>query len=450
MITKVLPPRCCVMLALCLALPAWGQGDAKLPKLQLKSYHPAPRGMSREMLSRAAAQVQADSAAQSAPVDPIQFAHWTFQVKSSRDGNSYPGVMVGNRALDGGFKASNVPVEIVPVIVKTVALGTAVDLITGAITIATGSPADDTTFNPTKADDSCLAPPNNVPSAVFRQSPLFQTADFNFGGTDVGNTQATDAYQRASFWNTIDRSTYHVLLAPVRTLGAVTLHAQAPSGGVGGIALDLPNLIPGICGRIGLVDIGTIDSFVTSQFNTLLGQGVRPSNFPIFMFYNTAFSIGDPTNLANCCAGGYHNAVNVGTNANPIAQTYSSLDFDMTGFFINNSGSPVSDVEIASHEVAEWMDDPLGFNPVPAWGNSGQVQGSCQTNLEVGDPLSGNEAPRIFMPNGFTYHLQELAFFSWFFGEINGARSSLGVHRWFSDNATFLTDAGPVCIPPPI
>jgi hypothetical protein len=87
-------------------------------------------------------------------------------------------------------------------------------------------------------------------------------------------------------------------------------------------------------------------------------------------------------------------------------------------------------------------------NPVPAWGNTGQIQGGCQTNLEVGDPLSGNEAPRIFMSNGFTYHLQELAFFSWFFGSINGGRSSIGVHRWFSDNATFLTDAGPVCIPP--
>lgn len=447
MVRRVLPLLCFAMISLCFVSGMFGQSEAKLPKVHLKSYHPAPSGMSQERLATAFGAAVSPTA-KTAPVDPIQFTHWTFQVKSSRDGNSYPGVMVGTKALDGGSAASNVPVEIVPVIVKTVALGTNVDLNTGAITIATGAQGDKTTFNPTRSDDSCLASPNDVPANVLKQSPLFQAAEFNFGGVDVGSTQATDAFQRANFWNTIDRNSYHVLLAPLHLLSPVTLNAPAPSGGVGGLALDLPNLIPGICGRLGLVDINTIDSFVTSQFASLLAQGVKPSNFPIFMFYNTAFSIGDPANLGNCCAGGYHNAVNVNTNANPVAQTYSVIDFDMTGFFLNNSGSSVLDIEIASHEVAEWMDDPLGVNPVPAWGNAGQVQGQCQTNLEVGDPLSGTEAPRIFMGNSFTYHLQELAFFSWFFGRVNGGSHSIGVNHWFSNNGTFLTDAGPVCVPP--
>jgi hypothetical protein len=47
----------------------------------------------------------------------------------------------------------------------------------------------------------------------------------------------------------------------------------------------------------------------------------------------------------------------------------------------------------------------------------GQVLG-CQSNLEVGDPLSGTDAPPIVMPNHFTYHLQELAFFSWFMAHL--------------------------------
>src|SRR5580765_482383 len=34
-----------------------------------------------------------------------------------------------------------------------------------------------------------------------------------------------------------------------------------------------------------------------------------------------------------------------------------------------------------------------------------------------------------------------LAFFSWFFDS-----KSIGIHRWFSDNDTFTTDAGPVCV----
>jgi hypothetical protein len=40
-------------------------------------------------------------------------------------------------------------------------------------------------------------------------------------------------------------------------------------------------------------------------------------------------SIGDPTNLGNCCAGGYH-------SINPAGritfQTYSPFDFDVSGF----------------------------------------------------------------------------------------------------------------------
>jgi len=36
--------------------------------------------------------------------------------------------------------------------------------------------------------------------------------------------------------------------------------------------------------------------------------------------------------------------------------------------------------------------------------------------------------------------LQELVFFSWFFSS-----RSVGVNGWFSDNGTFLTNAGPPC-----
>lgn len=85
------------------------------------------------------------------------------------------------------------------------------------------------------------------------------------------------------------------------------------------------------------------------------------------------------------------------------------------------------------------MDDPFGNNPTPLWGHVGQV-GGCQGNLEVGDPLTGHNIPPVIGANGFTYHLQELAFFSWFYGA-----PSIAVNNWFSDNNTFKTDAGPVC-----
>ena len=97
----------------------------------------------------------------------------------------------------------------------------------------------------------------------------------------------------------------------------------------------------------------------------------------------------------------------------------------------------MNDISPLSHEVAEWQDDPFGTNPTKPWGNIGQVAG-CQTNLEVGDPLSGTPIPTV--TNGHTFHPQELAFFSWFYH----SNPSLGVNGLFSNNGTFTT-AAPVC-----
>ena len=96
------------------------------------------------------------------------------------------------------------------------------------------------------------------------------------------------------------------------------------------------------------------------------------------------------------------------------------------------------DISILSHEIAEWVNDPGGFNGTPTWFNPGEV--SCQRNLEVGDALTRTELPLIAEPNCFFYHLQELVFFSWFF-----RTPSIGAGGLFSDNGTFTFDAGAVC-----
>jgi hypothetical protein len=94
------------------------------------------------------------------------------------------------------------------------------------------------------------------------------------------------------------------------------------------------------------------------------------------------------------------------------------------------------------------------------WGGLGQDYGNCpsgggQNNLEVGDPLSpgyaavANEHVNIagtdsnewvMMGTGpasdLMYHLQELTFFSWFFGGTN-----LGITGFYSNNGTFQGDA---------
>jgi hypothetical protein len=186
-----------------------------------------------------------------------------------------------------------------------------------------------------------------------------------------------------------------------------------------------------------LIDLNWFDSYLNGTVTPKLQQeGVIAANdFPIFLSYNSAFSIGDVTFIGDCCAIGYH-----GSTGTPIIdQTYGVVDFDTTGWF---SGPPAPiglGTSTMSHEVAEWMNDPFGSNETAPWGGTGQVAG-CQANLEVGDPLSGTDMPTVTMPNGYTYSLQELAFFSWFFGA-----PSIGVNGWFSNNNTFTTDAGPNC-----
>jgi hypothetical protein len=151
-------------------------------------------------------------------------------------------------------------------------------------------------------------------------------------------------------------------------------------------------------------------------------HGLNASQFPFFLMYNSALSDGAANNVNNCCILGYHNAL-----GNP-GQTYGIAGFEGRNQTVFNG---VADIASATHEVNEWTNDPSGSNATPAWGNIGQVSG-CQSNLEVGDPLSGSLMPNVTMPNGFTYHLQELAFYSWFYGG-----TSLGAGGKFSSNGTF-------------
>jgi hypothetical protein len=354
---------------------------------------------------------------------------FTYTVRSSRDGNTYTGTIVGPNPFTRPGGSARVPTQIVPVIITTNSVFAGVDS-QGNILTQPGV----TVFDPTVPDDSCSSPPFDVPVTMVQQSPIFRPADFNYGGTDVGFVQTTDAFQRASFFQRIARSgdddiSYRVELSPVNTLSAVEINIPADSG------VAYPTAAFGGCptGEEAIIDLAQFEpTIVNTILPALASQGVNPGTFPIFLVHNTVECEGTgcatfSPNTA-CCVLGFHSSVNG-------AQTFSPSDYDTSGIFV----SPVPDVSIMSHEVAEWMNDPFGHNPVPPWGHIGQQPG-CQGNLEVGDPLSGNLAPPIAMPNGFTYHMQELAFFSWFYGA-----PSIGVNGWFSNNATFLHDAGPVC-----
>ena len=326
---------------------------------------------------------------------------WRYNITASRDGHPYTGMMVGRSPFFHGARTTNVPTFIVPLKVHL---------------------SDGGVFDPTAPDSSCS--PSGTPLNLFQNSPIITPVDISMGGIDIGVAQYVDAFQRASFWSDVSATgtRYHSALGPVTTLAVQTWNVPSGKG------LTYSTTPYGGCGKIGVVDFSTMDNFVTGTLMpALAGSGVGPANFPIILLYNVV--MGDPGDslTSNCCILGYHGAAGFPT------QTYSPMDYDTTRIF-----GGVGNTSIAAHEVGEWMDDPLGNNPTPLWGNIGQVTG-CQGNLEVGDPLSGTLFPSVLMPNNVTYELQELASFSWFY-----STPSLGVNGWFSDNGTFTNDAA-VC-----
>jgi hypothetical protein len=271
------------------------------------------------------------------------------------------------------------------------------------------------TFDPTVGNtcDSTSALSRTV------NSPVFKSSAWKFGSTSVGTAQYVDAFRRAEFWNSTKPTGvnpgYHVTLNPT---------VLAP------MTINVPNtkatLFRAPCGSLGAVEINWLDSYLqTKALPALASSGVKPSTFPFFVVGNVvAFQVAQQK--VECCILGYHSAMNTSKGI----QTYGIADYETSGAF----GSNARDIEPASHEVAEWMDDPTTENPTKPWGNIGQVTG-CQSNLEVGDPLSGTGISRTI--GTMTYHVQELAFFSWFYH----SKPSLGVNGWFSNNGTFKTSA---------
>lgn len=343
---------------------------------------------------------EADAAAFSPAASGLQI--WTRTINASKDSNNYHIAMVGQDPSTSSV-TTNIPAVIIPVIIK---IGT-------------------TKFNPTVADTTCMVAPNNVPLTVFKQSPLFVPHAFSVNAVSEGSTQYIDAFQRANFHAEV-ASTYHTRLSPITIKAAQTWTVPVGSGSINSTASFGnggcgPNKNP--LGKFAIIDINKFDPWVVTH--ALPTAAVTPNQFPILLLYNVVMSDGAPI-IANCCILGYHGA----TAGPPSGKTYSPMEFDQTGIF----GASVKDTSVAAHEIGEWMDDPYGNNPTPAWGNIGQV-GGCQGNLEDGDPLSGKMFPAVKMSNGYSYHLQELAFLSWFYNAQGDP--SIGAGGKFSDHATF-------------
>ena len=343
---------------------------------------------------------------------------WHYEVVSPVNGASYSGYMVGTDPFLRGARTTIIPVILVPFVVQ----------------FTNTSTGFTTTFDPSTAPDAgCTG--GQTAMALVENSPIFHNYPWTLNGVDVGVTQYLDAFQRSNFWEAIQQAgiNYHTLLtytvAEPLTL-QLSYASPTPAAEIrAGVTTSCAN--PGGSGSTngaayqGIVDFRVLENAMISY---IASHQITPNQFPIFILYNVMYSDNGLFYL-----GGYH----FSEAPYPQVLTSPGQTFAMANFRTNGSGP--FDVSILSHEIAEWLNDPGGYNLVPAWGNIGEVTG-CKRYLEVGDPLTQTDLPPITGSNGFGYHLQELAYSSWFFRTV-----SIGAGGQFSDNGTLVTSAGQVC-----
>lgn len=234
-------------------------------------------------------------------------------------------------------------------------------------------------------------------------SPVFQNLTYVQGGVNVGTTQYVDAYQRANFWGTVQNAqNYHVKLGGPTVLAEQTLSPSTRYGKRGTV----------FGFTAGLVDINWFDAQLPGIMSRL---GIQPNTLPIFLTYDVYLTQG-----GGCCIGGYHSSEgNIGN-----LQSYSHATY------IDHAGVFAQDISALSHEIGEWMDDPLTVN----YNGNNTPCGI----LENGDPLENNPnyGDYPYTLNGFQYHLQDLATLPYF-----GAPANTSVNGWF----TFQGESLSVC-----
>jgi hypothetical protein len=285
-------------------------------------------------------------------------------------------------------------------------------------------------------------------------SPLFTSVPYV-----VGTTQYADAHRRADFWSAVATTSpdYHTLLGAPTILPTQTLTVPA--------ALGHTSLFPPANRLFGYVD-GQWFSLQVKQL--IKSLRLDPQALVIFLALNTNGTIlGTSVDLCPgpaCQAfGGYHSALITGNprvagQAAPQSiNTYIYAAFldlgDLVPQFVNVHLQPVS------HELLEWMDDPLIFSAspnqfvlssssfillgfVPLWTSPYYLHGhGCVNFYEVADPLEEG-APGVGVPDsGHIDVFADAVFQSWFARQspstaFGGFYDLLGVFQSFSDSCS--------------
>ena len=227
---------------------------------------------------------------------------------------------------------------------------------------------------------------------VVRPTPALVAALHNTGlysskAFPGGTGQYGDVYLRTQFWKALSNGTknWHVVMRAPTMKPQLTLTVPATKGGKHRLANGQ---------TLYLVDVAWFDSKLaapvgaaaTSTLTQFLGGEV------VLCGRYT------PRDLSSCGIGGYHS----GVDAADGPHTYLYASYLTPKYFGKVSGfyylSPMS------HELAEWLTDPLLDNTVPKWTAANAAQYGCSSLLEVGDPLVGKNitvGPQVYQDEAY-------------------------------------------------
>jgi hypothetical protein len=213
----------------------------------------------------------------------------------------------------------------------------------------------------------------------------------------TGTTQFLDAYRRADFWQQVSATSpdYHTLLggptiAPVQRW-------SVPA------AMGLTFVDAGTNRRFAIADG---DWFFHQLNQTIASLQIDPRSLVVFLAYNTdvTFQSSPDSCFTTGCNlfGGFHGAItsgnpNLGAVPPQTVNTYAYATFQDLGALVppalNEHLAPVS------HELLEWLDDPILIGTDPSQPFGPTAQGSlvppwsspfyplCSNVYEVADPL---------------------------------------------------------------
>jgi hypothetical protein len=211
--------------------------------------------------------------------------------------------------------------------------------------------------------DGSVSDPGTTVSDVLG-SPLFRRASFSSGETQYG-----DATRRAMFWQDVAGTDYHALVEQSRIFPTQTLVVPADQGVFvqTGALIGLPILGTHAAAPTGVVSATWFGNGQTAgAFATLLATlHVDPIELTIVFSRNVVLST-DPIPFGAPILG-FHTAVST-IDSKGVQRVRTAIWANYADpYTVQEFPNITQNVDILSHEVSEWLHDPVLSNIVPTW-----------------------------------------------------------------------------------